>query len=70
MGGIGIIGKTIYLSEFGFANNHPLVVSMPLRGGKVKPFLTGFVAPVIGLGVHGGTVYVGSVTGTVYRVHS
>lgn len=70
VGGIGIIGKTIYLSEFGFANGKPLVVSMPLRGGKVKPFMTGFGPPVIGLGVHGGTVYVGSVSGTIYRVHT
>jgi hypothetical protein len=71
VGGIGIIGKTIYISEFGFAPpNKPQVVALSTSGGKAKPFLTGFVAPIIGLGVHDGFVYVGGMDGTVYRVHS
>jgi glucose/arabinose dehydrogenase len=67
--GVGIIGKTLYLSEFlGNKGQSGLVVSMPIHGGKPKTLLTGFVAPVVGLGVHSGYVYVGEVTGQVFRV--
>lgn len=70
VGGIAISGGRIYLTEFGFAKpNPPLVVSLPLSGkGKPKILLKGFVAPVIGLAVNGGDLYVGSLTGTVYKV--
>jgi hypothetical protein len=34
----------------------------------LKPLLTGFVAPVVGLGLHHGYVYVGELTGQVFRV--
>lgn len=71
IGGIGIVGKTIYISEFGMANNHPQVVTVPLKGGKPKTFLSGFVAPIIGLGTYHGWIYVGSLAGgMIYRVHS
>jgi Tfp pilus tip-associated adhesin PilY1 len=43
-------------------------VSLPVAGGAATPFLTGFVAPVIALATHEGYVYVGDLTGTVYRV--
>jgi len=68
--GVGIIGKRLYLSEGGFAAPaHPArVVSMPLKGGKAKILLKGFVAPIVGLGVHGKWVYVGELTGQVFRV--
>jgi glucose/arabinose dehydrogenase len=67
--GLGIIGKTLYMSEFvGNKGASGLVVSMPLSGGTPKTLLTGFVAPVVGLGVHGGWVYVGELTGQVFRV--
>lgn len=71
VGGIGIIGKTIYISEFGFdPSKKPQVVALSTSGGKAKPFLTGFAAPIIGLGVHAGWVYVGGLDGNIYRVHS
>jgi glucose/arabinose dehydrogenase len=67
--GVGIIGKTVYLSEFlGNKGQSGLVVSMPLHGGKAKPLITGFVAPVVGLGVDRGYVYVGELTGQVFRL--
>jgi glucose/arabinose dehydrogenase len=66
-GGLGIIGDRLYMSEFGFASP-PQVVSMPLSGGALKPFLTGFVAPIVGLGAHAGWLYVGELTGQVFRV--
>jgi glucose/arabinose dehydrogenase len=66
-GGLGIIGGRLYVSEFGFVHA-PQVVSMPLTGGPLKPFLTGFVAPVVGLSAHAGWLYVGELTGQVFRV--
>ncbi|HET8979381.1 MAG TPA: hypothetical protein VFN87_14555 [Solirubrobacteraceae bacterium] len=41
---------------------------MPLTGGALKRVLTGFVAPVVGLGAHGGRLYVGELTGQVFSV--
>lgn len=64
--GLGIIGTTLYISEFGAQQ----VVSTPVAGGKVTPLLTGFVAPIVGLGVNQGWIYVGELTGQVFRVHS
>jgi len=72
-GGLGIIGKRLYMTEFGFAPGHPAqVVWMPLRGGRAKTFVTGFSAGdgVIGLGVIHRWVYFGDTDGFVYRVHT
>jgi glucose/arabinose dehydrogenase len=67
--GIGAIGRTLYVSLFGgLANHKPVVVSIPAGGGRPKPLLQGFVAPVVALGVHAGMVYVGDLTGTIYAV--
>jgi glucose/arabinose dehydrogenase len=68
--GLGISGSRLYMSEFvGNQGKSGLVVSMPLSGqGKPKTLLTGFVAPVVGLGVDSGYVYVGELTGQVFRV--
>ena len=60
--GLAIIGKTLYMSEFG-GNAPGKVVSMPLSGGKVTPVVTGFVAPVVGLGANGHWLYIGELTG-------
>jgi hypothetical protein len=65
--GLGIIGRRLYISEFG-AVYPPEVVSMPLTGGPTQPLLTGFAAPVVGLTTHAGAVYVGELTGQVFRV--
>jgi glucose/arabinose dehydrogenase len=61
--GLAIVGKRLYMSEFSGK-----VVSMPLSGGPVKTLLKGFVAPTVGLGSHAGWVYVGELTGQVFRV--
>lgn len=67
--GIGAIGRTLYVSLFGgLGNGKPIVGTVPAAGGTVKPLLQGFVAPVIALGVHAGTIYVGDLTGTIYSV--
>jgi glucose/arabinose dehydrogenase len=68
--GLGIIGDTLYVSLFGgIGKSGPEVVSVPVAGGGTpKPVLTGFVAPIVGLGVQGKSVYVGELTGTVYKL--
>ena len=67
--GIGSIGQTLYVALFGgLETEKPAVVTIPVAGGEPTPFLTGFVAPVVGLGVNGNQVYVGDLTGSIYRV--
>ncbi len=67
--GLGIIGNRLYMSEFtGNTGKSGLVVSMPLTGGTPKVLLTGFVAPVVGLATNDRYVYVGELTGQVFRV--
>jgi glucose/arabinose dehydrogenase len=67
--GIGAIGRTLYVSLFGGLGQGPEVVTIPTNGKKPpKPILTGFAAPVIALGIHRGRVYVGDLTGTIYKV--
>jgi glucose/arabinose dehydrogenase len=69
--GIGAIGRTLYVSLFGgLGDGKPVVVHIPAGGGKPKPLLQGFVAPVVALGVHAGTIYVGDLTGTIYAVRA
>ncbi|OJU85478.1 MAG: hypothetical protein BGO11_00595 [Solirubrobacterales bacterium 70-9] len=65
--GIGAIGKTLYVSLFGGTGKGPEVVEMSERG-QPMPFLTGFAAPVIALGINGQSIYVGDLTGQVYKV--
>jgi glucose/arabinose dehydrogenase len=67
--GLAIIGKKLYMTSFtGTTGKAGEVFSMPLSGGKLTPFLTGFVAPTVGLGANGGTLYVGELTGQVFSV--
>ncbi|MBV8987044.1 MAG: hypothetical protein JO372_00650 [Solirubrobacterales bacterium] len=72
-GGLGIIGKRLYLSEFGFVRTAK-VESLPVTGGALETLLTGFKGEqFIGLGTNGGWVYVGEAasgpgTGRVFRV--
>lgn len=66
--GIGAIGKTLYVALFNGTGKGPEVVTIPTKGGKPKPFLTRFVAPIVGLGIDGSDVYVGDLTGTIYKV--
>jgi glucose/arabinose dehydrogenase len=69
--GMVIMGKTLYMTSFTNTTGKGPggeVVSMPLKGGKLKPVLTHFVAPTVGLGGHAGTLYVGELTGQVFSV--
>ncbi len=65
MGLASLRGK-LYVALFGGTGKGPEVVSMPLAGGASRPVLTGFAAPVVALGSHGGKLYAGDLTGSVY----
>ncbi|HEY2258703.1 MAG TPA: hypothetical protein VGH45_03280 [Solirubrobacteraceae bacterium] len=70
--GLAVIGKRLYMTSFlGSSGKGPggAVFSMPLSGGRLKPVLTGFVAPTVGLGASGKTLYVGELTGQVFKVN-
>jgi glucose/arabinose dehydrogenase len=64
--GLGALGGKLFVALFGGTGRGPEVVSMPVAGGKYAPALAGFVAPVVALATHGGKVYVGDLTGSVY----
>jgi glucose/arabinose dehydrogenase len=67
--GIGSTADTLYVALFGgLTKNRPEVVTIPVAGGTPKPFLTGFVAPVVATNVLEGNVYTGDLTGTIYKV--
>ncbi len=69
--GLAALGKTLYMTSFtGPGGKGPggLVYSMPLKGGAYKPLVSGFVAPVVGLGLNGSWLYIGELTGQVFRI--
>jgi glucose/arabinose dehydrogenase len=69
--GLAIVGKTLYLTSFlgpHAAGPGGEVLSTPVAGGPLKPLVTGFVAPTVGLGANGGWLYIGELTGQVLRV--
>jgi glucose/arabinose dehydrogenase len=70
--GMAIIGQRLYMTSFvGIGGKGPggEVLSMPLKGGAVKPVVTGFAAPTVGLGTDGHSLYIGEVgTGDVFKV--
>jgi glucose/arabinose dehydrogenase len=67
--GISPIGQTLYVALFGgLTPEHPVVVSMNTAGKQIKPFLSGYVAPVLAVGTRSGNVYTGDLTGAIYRV--
>jgi glucose/arabinose dehydrogenase len=67
--GLGVLGPKLYVALFGGTGKGPEVVSLPLTGGtKTTPVLVGFKAPVVALATHGGLVYAGDLTGSVYSV--
>lgn len=67
--GIASVGQTLYVALFtGIGDNgfNPEVVTIPAGGGKPTPFITGFGVQVIGLAIHRGVLYVGTVNGLVF----
>jgi glucose/arabinose dehydrogenase len=65
--GLAVGGGRLYISEFG-AQLPAQVVSMPLGGGQPQTVLSGFAAPIVGLGINAGYLYVGELTGRVFRL--
>lgn len=69
--GIAIRRSTLYLTSFmGPHAKGPggVVYTLSRRYGSLKPLIKGFVAPVVGLGLNGRWLYVGELTGQVFRV--
>jgi len=69
--GIGLRSHHLYLTSFlGRKGKGPggEVFSMSAKGGPLKPLIKGFVAPTVGLGIHGKYLYVGELTGQVFRL--
>jgi hypothetical protein len=68
--GIQAVGNQLFVVLFnGIGKSGPEVVTMPAkRGAKPKPFVKGFGAPIVGLGIIGGQMYIGDVMGNVWRV--
>ncbi len=46
----------------------PAVWRLPISGGAWQEVVSGFPAPVVAVGASGRTLYVGDLTGTVYRI--
>ncbi len=72
IGGIAIIGKTIYLTEFGFnvqsnPKESPKLVTVPVKGGAAKTLVNSAV-PVMAVGANKGWLYIGTAAGFVYRL--
>jgi hypothetical protein len=65
--GLAVIGSRLYIAEYG-GERPAQVVSMPVSGGQATAMLTGFSAQIVGLGAHGGWLYVGETNGEIYRV--
>jgi glucose/arabinose dehydrogenase len=68
--GIALNNSKFYLTSFAGTNGSGQgeVLTMGLHQHKLHPLITGFVAPTVGLGYHRGWVYVGELTGQVYRL--
>jgi glucose/arabinose dehydrogenase len=66
--GIAVHSGTLYMTSFLGGGKGGEVFSLGLGSQTLKPLLKGFVAPTVGLGLHHGFVYVGELTGQVFRV--
>ena len=69
--GLAIIGNRLFMTSFlgpHGAGPGGEVLSMSLATKKVEPFVTGFVAPTVGLGQNAGKLYIGELTGQAFRV--
>lgn len=69
--GISSIGHTLYVALFtgiGGDGFNPEVVTIPTAGGTPTPFVTGFGVQIIGLAIHAGELYVGTVNGLIFEV--
>jgi len=62
--GISAKGRKMFVALFGSQK----IISTDLKGTKQSDFVTGFVAPVLLAHYHAGFLYMGDLTGQVYRV--
>lgn len=65
--GISAIGSDLYVGMFN-GTRGPAVWRLPVGGGPWKEVVSGFPAPVVGVAASDGTLYVGDLTGTIYRI--
>lgn len=67
--GIAAKGKRLYVALFsGTPAGGPQVMTMKTDGTGIRPYLTGFLAPVLSVTSHKGDLYVGDLTGSIYKV--
>jgi glucose/arabinose dehydrogenase len=68
--GLAPVGKTLYMTSFfGTNGKGGQVLSIPLKGGTPKLVVQGIPkAPIVGLAANAGYLYIGELTGSVYRV--
>jgi glucose/arabinose dehydrogenase len=68
--GMVIIGSRLYMTSFAGPQGKGggEVLSMSLKGGAVTTVVTGFVAPTVGLGTDGTSLYIGELTGQIFKV--
>lgn len=64
--GITHRGKKLFVALF--KPDAPKVITMDKKGGKIKDFLTGGPAPMVGVGVYKGHLYAGDLTTRIYKV--
>jgi hypothetical protein len=65
--GVAAIGSHLYVGMFN-GTRGPAVWRLPVGGGPWKEVVSGFPAPVVGVAASGGTLHVGDLTGSVYRI--
>jgi glucose/arabinose dehydrogenase len=69
--GMAHIGKRLYVALFGgIGDSGPEAVSMSSTNpnSRIRPVLTGYVAPLVAVGAHHGRIYTGDLTGAIYSV--
>lgn len=68
--GLAIIGNRLYVALFNGLDPSvgATVAWMPVTGGALRTAVTWFPAPIVGLGAHAGSLYVGEVGGRVFSV--
>jgi glucose/arabinose dehydrogenase len=72
--GIAARGRSLYVALFngrspeGGGSGGPEVIRTNLNGSKIEQVMSGFVAPIVLCSYNAGYLYVGDLTGQVYRV--
>lgn len=64
--GVAMLGKRVYFNEYG-GREGAKVVWIAQSGGTIHKAAVGFGGLIVGLGQHGGRLYVGKTSGQIYR---